>query len=69
MCTDTDNRNRVISNSVEEIVIAYLGFRHYFRHSYDFTLDWALIKNKFLNLEDNWSKIKSEISVFIECIG
>lgn len=68
MCTGTAKRNNIISKSVEEIVLDYLGFRHYFRHSYDFSLNWSLIKNKFLDLEDNWTIIKSEICDFIKRI-
>ena len=41
----------------------YLGFRHVFRHSYSFELDWERIKPLFLGLNNNWQSVKSCLQV------
>jgi hypothetical protein len=49
MAPSTKYRDAILSADILEIIIDYLGFRHYFRHSYDFQLDWGSLKEKTLN--------------------
>lgn len=64
----TKNRKALLNENVKNIVLSYLGFRHYFRHSYDFLLDWNLIKDNFLMINNNWNEIKKAIYDFINSI-
>jgi hypothetical protein len=40
----TTTRPAVLSSSLETRLTVYLAFRHYVRHSYAFTLDWARLE-------------------------
>lgn len=64
----TDKRKAVINDRLKDIILNYLGFRHYFRHSYDFQLDWNLVKDNFLMLNNNWNEIKKAVKEFINSI-
>ena len=64
----TESRNEILDEKVKNIVLNYLGFRHYFRHSYDFQLDWDLVKDNFLLLGTNWAEIKQSIQNFLNSI-
>ena len=64
----TESRNEILDEKVKNIVLNYLGFRHYFRHSYDFQLDWDLVKDNFLLLSTNWAEIKQSIQNFLNSI-
>ena len=41
----------------------YLGFRHVFRHSYSFELNWDRVKSLFLGLNDNWQTVKNCLQI------
>ena len=45
MVSKNDKRSVVISNDLKDKLIEYMGFRHFFRHSYSFFLDWDDLKN------------------------
>ena len=49
-------------------MIEYMGFRHFFRHSYLFFLDWDELKKLVLPLEEVWKQAKEEIEVFLNSI-
>lgn len=36
----------------------YLGFRHVFRHSYGYELDWLRLNPLFSGMADVWQKVK-----------
>lgn len=44
----------------------YLGFRHVFRHAYDYELDWTRLKPLFSELTENWQSVKECLTKFIE---
>ena len=68
MVSKNDKRSAVITNDLKDKLIEYMGFRHFFRHSYSFYLDWDEIKKLVLPLEDVWSQTKEEIEVFVDSI-
>lgn len=45
MFKETEKRKSVMSQDLEESLKEYLGFRHVFRHSYGYELDWEKIKS------------------------
>jgi len=61
----TNSGKKFISDEILETILDYLGFRHYFRHSYDFQLNWDFLKDKTINLENNWNIIKKAIENFL----
>jgi hypothetical protein len=50
-----DNGNRLVD---------YLGFRHFYRHSYTFFLDWEKVGELVSHLIDVWSQVRGEIISF-----
>lgn len=65
MCKRTENRPAVFSESLHSILVDYMNFRHFFRHSYGYSMKWEKLSHLFLNLDDNWNKIKNELNTFI----
>ena len=47
------------------ILADYMNFRHFFRHSYGYSMKWEKLSHLFLNLENNWNEIKKELSIFL----
>lgn len=40
----------------------YMGFRHFFRHTYGYTIKWEKCSHLFLEINDFWLKIKDSIN-------
>lgn len=68
MVSKNDKRSAVITNDLKDKLIEYMGFRHFFRHSYSFFLDWDELKKLVLPLEEVWKQAKEEIEVFLDSI-
>ena len=62
-------RCSVLSGEVKELLLDYLGFRHFYRHSYSFHLEWEEMEELVRSLHDMWAKFKSEILLFIKKFG
>lgn len=58
-------RISVISRELEKELREYLGFRHVFRKTYGFELEWEKFKKLFFNLESTFQKLKMEIEQFL----
>lgn len=42
----------------------YLGFRHFYRHSYSFLVDWQELQTLAIPLPGIWQRIKEELALF-----
>ena len=62
-------RNAVISRETFTALIEYLNFRHYFRHAYEYRLDWEMMQNMVLSINKVWDKCKNDIRQFINSIS
>ena len=51
----------IISLESREILVEYMQFRHFFRHAYNFQMNWKKMKHLVLGIENIWNQIKSEI--------
>jgi hypothetical protein len=60
--TQTPSRNAVISEASKEKLVNYLGFRHFYRHSYSFFLDWNELKPLIVNLNSVWIEIRESLT-------
>jgi hypothetical protein len=58
---ETDSRNAVLSESNREKLVNYLGFRHFYRHSYSFFLDWNELKPLIGNLNSVWKEVRKSL--------
>lgn len=65
MCNNTEKRPAVFSEQIYPILSDYMNFRHFFRHSYGYSMKWEKLSHLFLNLENNWNEIKKELNIFL----
>ena len=61
-----DFRKPVIIGDTFNILKEYLLYRHYFRHSYSWRLEWDEFKNLIFNLNDTWLNLKKELFKIIK---
>ena len=66
MAQDSSNRKAVISEETQKKLGEYLTFRHFYRHSYSFFLDWERMDHLVYAIKETWQRAKSEIKQFIE---
>jgi hypothetical protein len=62
----TDQREAVISNELMAQLAVYLGFRHFYRHSYSYMLKWDELKDLVINLESIWENLKKSLHQFLK---
>lgn len=68
MAKKTEKRNFVISEDLKKTLTDYLGFRHFYRHSYSFQLEWGELKELVCVIMDVWKQIRKELSDFLESL-
>jgi hypothetical protein len=61
----TPNRHAVISPEITTKLIDFLSFRHVYRHSYSFSLDWKKMAPLVISMQSVWLEVKSELSSFM----
>lgn len=59
-----ENRPSLFSEDMKPDLKNYLGFRHVFRHSYGYKIEWQKVKPLFEALETNWDKVRNAIMDF-----
>lgn len=65
MCKKTEKRPAVFSKKLLPVLADYMNFRHFFRHSYGYSMKWDKFSHLFLSLETNWIEVKNELNTFI----
>jgi len=61
-------REPVISSYSADELLEYLGFRHFYRHSYSSHLKWSEMEHLVKRIQQTWEKVKAEVSIFINSI-
>ncbi len=69
MTRKTEIREQVISTELAAKLDGYLGFRHFFRHSYSFFLEWDRFSDLIGSLSDVWEQARKEIEDFENGLG
>jgi hypothetical protein len=69
MTRETANRGSVISIALAKKLADYLGFRHFYRHSYSFFLEWDKLQGLVTSLREVWEQVKEELHEFLESLG
>jgi len=64
MTQKTVNRGSVISTELAHQLTEYLGFRHFYRHSYSFFLEWGELEKLVTALPTIWDQTRKELSEF-----
>lgn len=65
MSQPTARRRSVISAELARTLAEYLGFRHFYRHSYSFFLEWEELERLVIPLSEVWAQVKTGISEFL----
>ncbi|MBO4319746.1 MAG: hypothetical protein J5857_04680 [Treponema sp.] len=65
MFKPVEKRSAVFSESLYPILTEYMNFRHFFRHSYGYSMKWEKLSHLFINIDRNWGIIKKELIDFI----
>lgn len=68
MTRQTRDRESVITVEIAGQLDDYLGFRHFFRHSYCDRLEWNKLEGLVIHIVDVWSQLKSELTTFLTSI-
>lgn len=50
---------------LKETIDNYRAFRHFYRHSYTFNLDWEEMETLVIDLKSNWKSIKKYLKKFL----
>ena len=58
-------RKPVLSEGMKNELKKYLTFRHFFRHSYSFHLEWEELEKLIKPIHQVWEKFRAEISSFL----
>lgn len=69
MTKSTLNRNQALTIETADRLTGYLGFRHFYRHSYSFYLDWEEMEKLVTPLAEVWQQVKSELQSFLSSLG
>ncbi|MEW6687228.1 MAG: hypothetical protein AB1393_13665, partial [Candidatus Edwardsbacteria bacterium] len=69
MTQRTPKRNHVISDEMAQKLAEYLGFRHFYRHSYSFFLKWDEVEKLVTPLQKVWMQLKRELSLFMNSLS
>ena len=65
MFAATETRRPIFEKKLYDQLVDYMGFRHFFRHTYGYHLRWDLIKPLLMNIKENWNTVKSNIETII----
>lgn len=65
MFAATEMRRPIFEKKLYDQLVDYMGFRHFFRHTYGYRLRWDLIKPLLMNIKENWNAVKSSIETII----
>lgn len=64
MTQRNERRGNVVSQATAKQIADYLGFRHFYRHSYSFFIDWNELQKLVVALDRVWLKIKNDLDFF-----
>lgn len=59
-------RSAVLSPETILKLAEYLSFRHFYRHSYSFMLDWSKLEPLVASAHYVWLEVKSELTAFVD---
>ena len=60
-----EKRTSLFRNENKEKLVRYLSFRHFFRHSYGFEINWGRLKPLINEVEALWKELEKDINTFV----
>jgi hypothetical protein len=64
----TSSREKVLTINTAHRLADYLGFRHFYRHSYSFFLEWDELEKLVTPLAGVWEQTKVELELFLNSL-
>jgi hypothetical protein len=61
-----EKRTIIFRDECKELLVEYLSFRHFFRHSYGFEIDWTRMKPLIGGVETLWKILEEDVNKFME---
>lgn len=61
MSRSTDSREAIINDQQSASLIGYLSFRHFFRNSYAYQLDWDQMRPLVESIAETWEELKAPL--------
>jgi len=68
MIAASEKRSAVLSAETFNLLKEYLGFRHFFRHSYSFFMEWEELEKLVKPVAGVWTKTKNELQLFVDSL-
>lgn len=68
MTESTVLRPPVLSHETFLRLTEYLAFRHFYRHSYSFILEWDELEKLVIPLPEIWEQVKFELNTFLDTL-
>lgn len=65
MSESTPERKPVLTKETADQLADYMGFRHFYRHSYSFRLDWNEMESLATSLTASWTQTKRELETYL----
>jgi len=69
MTESTARREPVLTVEMAHRLADYLGFRHFYRHSYSFFLDWDEMEKLVTPLAEVWAQVKDQLQLFLDSLS
>jgi len=66
MTEATSSRGPVLTVHMAHRLANYLGFRHFYRHSYSFFLEWDELEKLVTPMSEVWEQTKYELQLFLD---
>jgi len=60
------SQNDFLPADLRLLLTEYMGFRHFYRHTYGYTIKWEKCSHLFLGLTDFWKLVSEAIKKYIE---
>ncbi len=68
MTEATSMRGAVLTVSTARQLADYLGFRHFYRHSYSLFLEWGELEKLVMPLARVWEQARREVQLFLDSL-
>ena len=69
MTLTTATRSPVLTAEMATRLSDYMGFRHFYRHSYSFFLEWDELEKLVTPLAEVWAQTKRELQLFLDSLS
>ena len=66
MSKPTEHRSAIVGSRLHTELIGYLSFRHFFRNSYAYQLDWDQLRQLVGTISATWRELKGSLVTMLD---